>query len=312
MSATERAWLLGACGGNVRDFYDAISIVLPATTGLEVAVHCFASPASHNRDDRKSSCSVNLTSGLWHCQGCGESGNAYRAALVRGYSEQRSRELARQYGLFIEQVQPTQAVTKLPGERDLKKWRIALREDPDILAWFMTVKGWKPGAMVRLGLGWDGERLTFPIRTSKAKIAGVVRYLPGGKPKTLALPGTKRDLFPAPELIRRHHPLFLVEGEPDAVAVWSTGFKAVAIPGAGSWRREWATRLMGRRVIVLTDCDQQGRALAEKVATDLPDVQVVDLEPGRSDGYDIGDWIREASQEGGLRQVSRVLERLVA
>lgn len=312
LSSVEQDWVIGSSGaGDVRGFFERIGLPLPEREGTEAHVSCFARPSAHNRDDRTPSCSVNLRSGTWHCQGCGESGNAYRAAQLKGYEDKAAARLAKQYGLFLEIVKSEdRPVSVLPGERQLKAWRVRLRESPLILARLFELKGWSPWAVARLGLGWDGDRVTFAIRNAKLERAGVVRYLPGGDPKTLAVAGTRRDLFPAPESIRKHHPLFLVEGEGDAVAVWSLGLKAVAVPGAGSWRREWAARLYGRRVIVLPDCDAPGRQLAVRVAGDVPDAQVVDLEPSVADGSDIGEWVRSASREGGFGQMRRVLERL--
>lgn len=309
--SAEHDWLLAANSGNVIAFFNEIGITLPDRPGAEAAVRCFANPAAHNRDDRSPSCSVNLISGVWHCKGCGEQGNAYRAAQLSGMQDRPAALLAQSYGLFLALERDEGPQVKLPGERQLKKWRHALRANPQILARLQELKGWAPESVTRLGIGWDGERLTFPIRNAKLKIAGVVRYVPGGSPKSKAVPGSRRDLFPAPELIRKHHPLFVVEGEGDVLAVWSLGLKAVGIPGAGSWRPEWASRLMGRRVVVLSDCDPQGRALAARVAGAVPSARVVDLEPGREDGCDVGDWVREAHHEGGIQQMRRVLERLV-
>ncbi len=309
-SASELEWLAGAVGPNVRDFYMEIGVLLPDRGGEETPVRCFANPQTHSHDDRTPSCSVNLLTGLWHCQGCGEAGNPYQAALACGYPEKRARDLARKFGLFLELKREKTETPSLPGERQLKAWRRAMRENESVLRRLGAVKGWSPYGIVRLGLGWDGERVVFPIRDKRLKICGIVRYLPGGSPKSLAVPGSKRDLFPAPELIHRRHPLFVVEGEPDVVAVWSLGLKAIGVPGAGSWRPEWAQRLQGRRVIVLADCDPQGRLLAERVAA-AANAKLVDVEPGRTDGFDIGSMVHEAASEGGIWQVRRILEALV-
>lgn len=312
MSANaERDWLAEATGSRPIEFYEMIGIGLSDNGSGEAAVRCFANPGSHTRDDRRPSCSVNLLTGLWHCKGCSASGNAYHAAKLMGRDDTQARDLAREYGVFIEKQEPREK-PKLPGERQLKKWRQALADSPKIVARLTELRAWTPYGMCRCGLGWDGERVTFPVRNHRLKIVGVVRYLPGGRTKSLALSGSKRMLFPAPEVTNRRRTLFVVEGEPDAVAVWSTGQQAVAIPGTGSWRSDWMTRLMGRRVVVLADCDPQGRELARKVARDVPQARWVDLEPGRDDGYDIGDIVREAAGEGGLRQVHDLLERLAA
>lgn len=294
-------------GDRVREFFTELGIHVPASGARDAKVRCFANPTAHKRDDRDASCSLNLVTGLWKCWGCGQSGNAYAAALVLGRSETRARELAQRHGLFLERVDEK---PKLPGERQLRKWRQVLLESPRILARLGELKGWTPGAMLRCGLGWDGERLTFPIRSKSLKLVGCVRYLPGGKPKSKAMFGSKRLLFPAPEVMSRERPLFLVEGEPDAVSVRSCGHQAVAIPGTGSWRPEFVARLAGHDMIFLPDCDAQGRELAARVASAVPSVRVVDLEPGRNDGMDVGDMVREAAVDGGVWQMSGLLDSL--
>lgn len=306
----ERDWLRHATGGSVLEFYATIGVQLTDRGGDEAPVRCFADPQAHSHEDRRPSCNVNLLTGLWHCKGCGKSGNAYQAALETGRTETAARDLARRFGLFIEAVRSDRPRPRLPGERQLKLWRKRLLLSPAIIARLGEVRGWTERGIVRCGIGWDGERLTFPIRDHRLKIVGLVRYKPGANPKTLALPGSRRELFPAPEVTSRREPLFLVEGEPDAVAVWSLGLQAAGIPGAGSWRPTWSGRLAGRRIVMLADCDPQGRQLAEKVRVFVPHARVVDLEVGRQDGYDIGDLICEAAGEGGVWQARRLLEHL--
>ena len=58
----------------VRAFYAALGIALPAWSTREAPVRCFAHPDAHNRADRSPSCSVSLASGAWNCHGCGAHG----------------------------------------------------------------------------------------------------------------------------------------------------------------------------------------------------------------------------------------------
>jgi hypothetical protein len=133
--------------------------------------------------------------------------------------------------------------------------------------------------------------------------------------------GSRRELFPAPEGIPvSEAALWLVEGEPDAVACTSLGLACVAIPGVGGWKKEWSERFRGRSVRVCFDCDSAGQDAAARVAADLtgiaPDLRIVDLadvvaswpddgpeaEEGNSlhaapAGMDIGDLVRDASCE---------------
>jgi len=125
-------------------------------------------------------------------------------------------------------------------------------------------------------------------------------------------PGSARQLFPPPETVDGDQ-TWIVEGEPDAVAGATLGLPTVAIPGTNGWRSEWAERFAGRRVVIVPDCDQRGRELATRVAGNLAahaaDVRVVDLDPSRVDGYDLGDLLKEAGEDG-RGELRGVLERM--
>jgi hypothetical protein len=317
-STAEQAWLADVRGGSVIEFFGELGVTLADNGMGEAPVSCFANADAHRHGDRNRSCSVNLGTGQWHCHGCGERGNAYHAAVKLGLSERRARELAQRHRLFMEgkSKQQRKPAQKVPSETQLRKWREQLAASPKVIERLTELKGWTPAAMRLLRLGWDGERVVFPVRNEKEKIVGVVRYLPGGNPKSLGV--GKRGLFPAPELIGPAHPLFVVEGEPDAVSVWSLGLRGVAVPGAHSWQHAWAARLGGRRLVVLCDCDVEGRKLAGQLGAlrwgemGAARALVVDLEPGALDGRDVGDWVAAAAVEGGLGQLRRTFERLLA
>src|SRR4051812_16006208 len=128
----------------------------------------------------------------------------------------------------------------------------------------------------------------------------------------LAVAGATRQLFPPPELITDQElddrrTVWLVEGEPDAIRLWSIGIPAVAVPGAGNWRDEWAARFTGRRwrIVVCFDCDDAGRRGARRAATAIVksggDARHFDLDPTRDDGYDLTDWAAGADT-GPLRE----------
>jgi hypothetical protein len=90
------------------------------------------------------------------------------------------------------------------------------------------------------------------------------------------------------------------------------------VPGVHGWDPAWAKRLAGRRVVIALDCDSPGREAAERIASDLVDhaaeVRVLDLDPSRDDGYDLGDLLLEAAEHGadGLLDLRRLLERMAA
>lgn len=169
------------------------------------------------------------------------------------------------------------------------------------------LRGWTAEACERLGLGlgldFDSGRVVFPYRDAAGALVGVGRYQPNpdrrnGSPKVLAAPGSRRELFPAPETLETSEPVWLVEGEPDAVRGTSLGLAAVAVPGVQAWRPAWAPRFKGRSVVVCMDCDQPGREAAQRIAADLSgtasEARVLDLKPDRDDGFDLTDFANGA------------------
>lgn len=72
--------------------------------------------------------------------------------------------------------------------------------------------------------------------------------------------------------------VLLVEGESDCHACWSAGILALGVPGADTWRSEWAQHLRGRHVYVWQEPDQGGATLVRAVAGDFPEARVVSVE----------------------------------
>ena len=181
----------------------------------------------------------------------------------------------------------------------------------DALAAVAELRGWTPEAISRLDLIWDERagQVVFPIRDATGDDLGELRYLPdparrNGRRKMAQASGVPRQLFPPPETLGdEDRLLILAEGEPDAVAAWSAGFAAVAVPGVQGWKLEYGARFSGRRwkVIVCADCDDEGRAFAARAAGDLVeagvDARIVDLDPNRADGYDLTDFLARESPD---------------
>lgn len=101
--------------------------------------------------------------------------------------------------------------------------------------------------------------------------------------KYLGDQGQEVTLFNASAVLRGRQPVFLTEGELDAVAVEViAGYPAVAIPGAQAWGKHpyYARCFVGCDLILPADGDDAGLALADAVKRDLPDVKIVRLPDG--------------------------------
>jgi hypothetical protein len=246
---------------DVRAFYATLGIGLPVWSKLEAPAHCFAQPDAHNRRDRSPSCSVNLASGAWNCHGCGAQGGAYDAALAVGHSPRSAMELLIAHGLVESRAPehrssrrertsarqphsaapaPTRHATDplAADERDVQLWAEMLDANSRLVRQLALKRAWGTRAIRELEIGFDGARITIPIRDRHGDLRGVLRYDPFGPrdPKMLAVPGTRLGLLPHLALETSDR-IVLVEGPPDMVAARSSGLPAIAIPGTNAWRR---------------------------------------------------------------------------
>ena len=95
------------------------------------------------------------------------------------------------------------------------------------------------------------------------------------------------------------------------ISARSRALPAIAVPGDDAWEAEWAPLFAGRRVSVVFDCDHAGREAAARIAADLKPAgvrgSIVDLARGRTDGYDLTEWLAERG-ELGAQELRRALE----
>ena len=301
---------------DVANFYQALGIQLPQQASRNVTVHCFAHPDAHQNGDRNPSCSVNLITGAWNCHGCGAHGGAYDAAIATGHTPRSAMQLLTEHELAEprrrlspaersrEKLLPPVEIGRTDGARlaadesDVCRWAEALDANNRLLRRLILERGWSTRVLRDLGVGFDGSRITIPVRSQQNVLRGVLRYDPFGLrgPKMLAIQGTKLGLIPHPRLVRSER-IVLVEGPPDMIAARSCGLAAIAVPGTNTWQPSWASLLVGKHVTIVMDCDPPGRHAADRIARSLNALatanEVVDLCQDRHDGYDLTDRILE-------------------
>lgn len=95
----------------------------------------------------------------------------------------------------------------------------------------------------------------------------------------------------------------LVEGESDAQTLWHHGIPALGIPGATTWKQEWAQELGGLSVYVWQEPDDGGATFAGTVGQSLPDAHIITAPDGRKD-------VSECHLLG--EDVSALLQKLMA
>jgi hypothetical protein len=135
-----------------------------------------------------------------------------------------------------------------------------------------------------------------------------------------AMDGVRRVLFRLPELVGADpdRPIYIVEGEKDALNLAAIGLIATTNPGgAGKWGKceqqgdgRFSEALRGRRVVILPDNDSSGRTHAVDLARRLfglaASVKVLTL-PRLPDKGDVSDWL----SAGGTRaELERMVEQV--
>lgn len=154
----------------------------------------------------------------------------------------------------------------LPSPAEFAGWSRRLLAEPEPLKWLRETRGVSLDVIERERIGWDGERLTFPmfgpdggLVAAKHRRLGLVaqmRSWPGG--------GRNWPLYPSP--VPAEGWQLIVAGELDALAGRSAGLPACSVPlGAATWRDDWTNGLRGLRVVV---CFDNNEALFARMLTD--------------------------------------------
>lgn len=193
----------------------------------------------------------------------------------------------------------------LPMEDELQRAAERLQLNPEALALIFEHKGWNAGTLAAIGVGLLGDRLSIPVRGPDDELVNLLRYRPDAEPKMLATPGCPRR-----PLVLAHGqggPLFIVEGETDAISAATLGLEAIGAPGAATKpAAEWFDVVRGREVVICFDNDDPGRRAAwhwANTAHARGAASVHILELGGPPKYDVGDWIAERRSDRGRARV---------
>jgi len=152
---------------------------------------------------------------------------------------------------------------------------------------FFEARGLEHSTVQRFGLGYTGDR----GRTAQGDVRhslvipyedglGNLRYIrfrplrPGYKgPKYVTATDQKAHLFAVRAL--DNDTVHVAEGEIDAMILWQVGLKAVAVPGAQTFRPAWRHLFRQphvRRAVLVLDPDKAGMSAAKRLYDQLSDV----------------------------------------
>jgi hypothetical protein len=244
----------------IRQYFDAVGyddLILtcmgaePARTesgGSEWVYRCF----SHTDNDP--SLRINKVTGLYHCLVCGESGDAFALwEQTRSCSfPEACRQIAEAFRLRCTSTAPAQHAGVTVSQLAEAKGFSA----EELLELGVSDTSFMGSPAVRIPyLDERGEETTYSLRIALE-----------GKDRFHAPAGSKRELYGLNWLpiARDQDRVILVEGETDCWTSWAHGLPAIGVPGATTWREDWAEQFDGiSRIFVVKEPDQGGTALVE-------------------------------------------------
>lgn len=149
-------------------------------------------------------------------------------------------------------------------------------------------------------------RLTIPYITASGVVSMRFRELPPkeSNAKYLGWKGISATKLFNTLALYTTDPVFICEGEIDAMTAHQVGLQAVGVAGVSNWNNNWWRIFNNHTVFVLADNDDkgQGAAFAEEVSQCLRDVTTV-LMP---DGHDVNSLVQS---EGAQALLNLIKER---
>lgn len=265
-------------------------------------------------DDRAPSLTVGLGEGgriLVSCwAGCTVEDICHAAGVTVGdlFDKEAKRNESLGLGLQLQRA----LTPPLPSAEEMHDDQLALLRSLDTHKAILRLKGWNYHALAAMDIGLRGNRLMIPVRDLDGELTQYLRYWPESRPKMLATRGHKRTPL---YVLHDAGPLWIVEGETDAISVACAGFAVIGAPGASAKAHaEWCEPARGRDVIVCMDHDEPGRKAAAKWAQTAThkgaaSVRVVSWH-AQAEGYDVSELLLELGGDPGRFRAE--LEKLAA
>ncbi len=262
--------------------------------------HCYVNISGEEKD------------GLWDCKKCGERGNLHTMREYLGdkgnFQQVSMREVAAKRS----------APEPLPDVQKAHDTLMALEtlEAKAAFDYLIDERGFTLDVVERFKLGVgqfyshknDGNvtGLLIPYWHNGKVVQAKWRALPPAKKDFRGLSGRDSRIFNEDAIKVGMELLFLVEGEPDTLAMLSAGINEVCgLPGANSGKAGWLTTLDNAKITniyLLYDRDDVGQKGAKEMAKRigmercynilLPEFEVPTEDGGTKPGKDVNEWFR--------------------
>lgn len=208
----------------------ALGLVITKVSGVEAKLRC---PFHF---DKTPSAAFNLSTGLFHCFGCGYSANAY--------------QLAKHFDGEISKIE----LSTISFENDEREWKQLSYSPLAIKNKYLKKRGVLEEQIHRFGILQCDDGILFPIHNRNGFLVGLQLRKYEGEPKYV-LNGERTAVWPMANL--RYEKLLMVEGVFGVLRADSFGIKAVCTMGASAIPAA-AMALSGHEVTVAFDDDLAG------------------------------------------------------
>lgn len=139
---------------------------------------------------------------------------------------------------------------------------------PRTVAEYAAARGFDPSLLAAWGVADEPGGIVIPYRDAQGQAVALRRRLDGRDGRRFAWHKGARMIpyglwLP---LNQGDGPLVLCEGESDAHALWHMGVPALGIPGAATFKAEWAQHMLGRDVYLHVEPGSGGQTFLERTA----------------------------------------------
>lgn len=270
-------------------------------------------------DDKTPSLMVNATTGAWN-HFCGTDEDHFGGPTIVSFYKK------------LEDISETEAAKFLfdkfihrtiPHKR-VKGWMKKLKKTPSIMKFLLNDRMLTKEFIELAEYGWDGERVTIPLKNEYGIYVNIKRYdtAPGSKVKMLNYSDGKKKMKPgsSPSVEMKFgsptmlYPLdvftwaydagyiVVCEGEHDTNFLRSIGIPAcTSSHGSSSWPKQYTNKFKGLDVIVIYDNDSAGKIHwkkyvlknLSKVAKSIKNIEPPKYKmPGNRFSKDVLDWAK--------------------
>lgn len=271
---------------------------------------------NQGKDDENPSMAVNLHDGTYICFSCSGDENALfkpqgdSVDFLENYFY-----IPKSNAILLKEAYLATGTVLLPlQEEDVRSWHSSLWQADDILRKLREKRGLSDITLRRLLIGWDGQRVTIPIRNYRGEIVNVRRYSFVSNDKVINIKplefqeenitksihlGNKR-IWPMEILVLTDSPFVMFAGEMDSILAYQMGIPAVTMTsGEGAlWKPEWNRYVKGRQIWICYDIDKKGRTSAQRLAMALHEagakVHIIDLPITAPKNGDFTDYVIKA------------------